>query len=153
MLLPRSFQKAPGPQGSSSSMVALLGPVSRSPGHGTMPGSWCGSPKHFQTTFLHLATLLASPDEVTVPHKPSMKIWVQTPGLVCAPLQHQWPRAGRGLRGRTVLRGDVTSKSWPHTEVDSLQLLFFSFLFFTATGCHPCCFWQFPVGIITLCVP
>ena len=29
------------------------------------------------------------------------------------------------LRGRAMLRGDGTSKSWPHTAVDILQLFFF----------------------------
>lgn len=30
--------------------------------------------------------------------------------------------------GRTVLRGDGTSKSWPHTALDILQPFFFFFL-------------------------
>lgn len=112
-----------------------------------MPGSWCGRPKHFQTTFLHLAMLPASPEEVTVSHKPPVKMWVQAPGLVHAPLQHYRPVAGRGLRGRAVLRGDVTSKSWPHTAVDSLQLyFFFSFSFFHSNGVPPLLFLAVPSG-------
>lgn len=111
-----------------------------------MPGSWCGRPKHFQTTFLHLAMLPASPEEVTVSHKPPVKMWVQAPGLVHALLQHYRPVAGRGLRGRAVLRGDVTSKSWPHTAVDSLQLFFFSFSFFHSNGVPPLLFLAVPSG-------
>lgn len=67
---------------------------------------------------------------------PHMAVWgglASAPHLARAPLWHGGPGGLLGwLRGKAALRGDVTSKAWPHTAVDILQLLppfFFSFFF------------------------
>lgn len=49
------------------------------------------------------------------------------------------------LQGRAVLRGDGTSKSWPHTAVDILQLFFFFLLH--SNGVPPSLVLAVPGGI------
>lgn len=46
-------------------------------------------------------------------------------------------------KGKAVLRGDGTSKSWPHTAVDILQPFFF---FFHSNGVPPLLFLAVPSG-------